>query len=406
MSYDAKVIKVFIASPGDVQKERDLIRETIYEWNMINSVARGIILMPIGWETYSVSSYGAPPQDDINVKLLKSCDLLIGVFWSKLGTPTDQYPSGSVEEIELHASQGKQIMLFFSKAAIPQSLIDVEQMAALREFRKSINGKCLYKEYEDSDKFKDLFSVQLSAKLQESWVLADNTVANPIADTIQDTVKATEIVTFNITKWSEFLQLQIMSDWISCLTTVSPYISVPIYEQLEKLTQWILTRDWKPEHILYSDSFYKFRLILRDLLDVIMSSSDAADREIYRVEKRYHKIEWNPEKYEKLANDYDFRVALIQDLASELCRATNYILDLFRKEIDPLFHIDTGRIYITTGMHEDLRYHFHVVRYKDDEKSIPYKSLDQFKIDRKNRDISMGRGKDSNDPEFLEWNNR
>ncbi|MCB5266485.1 MAG: hypothetical protein PHU99_08030 [Candidatus Cloacimonetes bacterium] len=406
MAYNAKVIRIFITSPGDVQKERGLTRETIHEWNMLNSVARGIILLPVGWETDSVSSYGAPPQDDINMKLLKSCDLLIGVFWSKLGTPTDQYPSGSVEEIELHASQGKQIMLFFSKAAIPQSLIDEKQLAALRKFRKSINGKCLYKEYEDSDKFKELLSVQLSAKLQESWVLADNTLANPIAETIQDTVKATDIVKFNITKWSEFLNLQIMSDWISCLTTASPYISVPIYEQLEKLTQWILTRDWKPEHTLYSDSFYKFRLILRDLLDVIMSSSDVTDREIYRVEKRYNNIEWNPDKYEKLANDYNFRVELIQDLASELCRATNFILDMYRRDIDPMFYIDTGRIYITTGMHEDLRYHFHVVRFRDEDTTIPYSNLNQFKIERKNRDISMGRGISCTDPEFLEWNNR
>lgn len=406
MSFDAKVIKVFIASPGDVQKERDLIRETIYEWNMINSVARGIVLMPVGWETDSISCYGKPPQGDINVKLLKTCDLLIGVFWSKLGTPTDQYPSGSVEEIELHASQGKQIMIFFSKADIPQSLINAEQLDALEEFKKSIKGKCIYKEYENSDKFKDLFSVQLNAKLQESWVLASETVVNPIADTIQDTTKSTEIVTFNITKWSDFLQLQIMSDWISCLTTVSPYISVPIYKQLEKLTQWIITRDWKPEHSLFSDSFYRFRLILQDLLDVIMDSSDVNVREVYRVEKRYQKIEWNPAKYDKLLKDYNFRVALIQDLATELCRATNFILDLYRREIDPLFHIDTGNIYITTGMHEDLRYHFHVVRYNDNENSIPYNTLDQFKIERKNRDISMGRGKDTNDPEFIEWNNR
>ena len=66
MAYNAKVIRIFITSPGDVQKERGLTRETIHEWNMLNSVARGIILLPVGWETDSVSSYGAPPQDDIN----------------------------------------------------------------------------------------------------------------------------------------------------------------------------------------------------------------------------------------------------------------------------------------------------------------------------------------------------
>jgi len=400
MAYNARVIRIFIASPEDIQNERNLVRETIYEWNTINSFSRGIVLMPVGWETDSVASYGASPQDEINRILLESCDLLIGIFWSKLGSPTDHYLSGTVEEIELHASKGKQIMLFFSTASIPQDHIDEEQIDNLYAFKKSISDKSLYKEYEGEDDFKDLFVRQLHAKLNENWVLE---IANP--STVA-TDKANEIVKFNITKWSDILELHEMSNWISHLTSTSPWISYQKCEQLENLKQWILSRNWEPNQQKYSDSFYQFRLILQDFLDVIMDSSVLDAREIYRVEKRYQKIEWNPPKYEKLAKDYDFRVALIQDLAAELCRATNFILDLYRREIDPLFQIDTGYIFITTGPHYDLSFHFHVVRYKDDDNSIPYNTLDQFKIDRKNRDISMGRGKDSNDPEFIEWNNR
>lgn len=400
MGYDAKVIRVFIASPGDVQKERDIVRDTIYEWNTINSFSRGIVLMPVGWETDSVASYGAPPQEEINKKLLESCDLLIGIFWSKLGSPTDQYQSGTVEEIELHASQGKQLMLFFSLAALPQHLINTQQQGALQEFKKTISSKCLFKEYESIDDFKELFFRQLHEKMLEEWVLDIGNSSEVIER------KTNEIVRLNITKWSDILELHEMSNWVSHLTTASPWISYQKCEQLENLKQWILSRNWEPNQQRYSDSFYRFRLILQDLLDVIMDSSDVNVREVYRVEKRYQKIEWNPAKYDKLLKDYNFRVALIQDLATELCRATNFILDLYRREIDPLFHIDTGNIYITTGMHEDLRYHYHVVRYNDNENSIPYNTLDQFKIERKNRDISMGRGKDTNDPEFIEWNNR
>jgi hypothetical protein len=400
MAYDAKVIRIFIASPGDVQKERNLIRDTIYEWNTINSFSRGIVLMPVGWETDSVASYGAPPQDEINTKLLESCDLLIGVFWSKVGTPTDHSLSGTVEEIKLHSEKGKKTMLFFSTAPIPQEHNDEEQIAALKAYKESISGNCMYKDYEGSDSFKDLFVRQLHAKLLEEWVLESD---SPVAVAAS---KANEIVKYNITKWSDILEVHEMSNWISHLTSASPWISHQKYEQLENLKLWILSRNWEFNHQRYSEAFYRFRLILQDLLDVIMDSSVINDREIYRVEKRYHKIEWNPEKYERLAKDYDFRVALIQDLAIELCRATNFILDVYRREIDPLFLINTGSIFITTGPHYDLNFHFYIVHYKDDEKSIPYKSLDQFKIDRKNRDISMGRGKDSNDPEFLEWNNR
>lgn len=400
MAYDAKVIRIFIASPGDVQKERNLVRETIYEWNTINSFSRRIVLMPVGWETDSVASYGAPPQDEINTKLLGSCDLLIGVFWSKLGTPTDHSLSGTVEEIKLHSEQGKQTMLFFSTAPLPQELNDEEQVAALKAFKESISGNCMYKEYEGSDSFKDMFVRQLHAKLLEDWVLESDSPAAVAAS------KANDIIKYNITKWSDILEVHEMSNWISHLTSASPWISHQKCEQLENLKQWILSRNWESNHQRYSEAFYRFRLILQDLLDVIMDSSVINDREIYRVEKRYQNIEWDPDKYERLAKDYDFRVALIQDLAIELCRATNYILDVYRREIDPLFLIDTGSIFITTGPHYDSSFHFHVVHYNEEDKLIPYNNLDQFMVDRKDRDISMGRGIDSNDPEFLEWYNR
>ena len=37
MSYDAKVFNVMIASPSDVESERSIVREVIYEWNAVHS---------------------------------------------------------------------------------------------------------------------------------------------------------------------------------------------------------------------------------------------------------------------------------------------------------------------------------------------------------------------------------
>lgn len=88
MSYQATVFKVMIASPGDVAAERNVIREVITEWNNVNADARRTVLLPVGWETHSVPEMGDRPQAIINKQILGGCDLLVGVFWTRLGTET------------------------------------------------------------------------------------------------------------------------------------------------------------------------------------------------------------------------------------------------------------------------------------------------------------------------------
>ena len=115
MSYDAKVFNVMIASPGDVASERNIIREMIYEWNSVHSRSRKIVLLPVGWESHSSPEMGKTAQEIINNQILDKCDLLVGVFWTRIGTSTAKYVSGNVEEIEKHIDAGKPTMLYFSE---------------------------------------------------------------------------------------------------------------------------------------------------------------------------------------------------------------------------------------------------------------------------------------------------
>jgi len=48
MPIDAKLIRVMIASPGDVLAEREIIRKVIQDWNAVNAIDRSTVLMPIG----------------------------------------------------------------------------------------------------------------------------------------------------------------------------------------------------------------------------------------------------------------------------------------------------------------------------------------------------------------------
>jgi len=74
---------------------------------------------------------------------------------------------------------------------------------------------------------------------------------------------------------------------------------------------------------------------------------------------------------------------------------------LFRAKIDPMFLLNIGHLYITTGPHMDSKDRFYVVLYKE-QGGIPSENLDKFKTDLKNRDVFWGKGVGIDDLEFLE----
>ena len=167
MSYRANTFNVMIASPGDVASERSIIRDVIYEWNAVHSNARKIVLLPIGWESHSSPEMGSSPQSIINNQILDKCDLLVGVFWTRIGTATVDFASGTVEEIEKHVNSGKPAMLYFSSQPVAMDTVDLEQVAKLKTFKESCQGRGLYESYDSHSDFKEKFYRQLQLKLNQ-----------------------------------------------------------------------------------------------------------------------------------------------------------------------------------------------------------------------------------------------
>src|SRR5207249_2083975 len=156
------VLRVMIGSPSDVSSERQAIREIISQWNYVHAEDRKLVLMPVGWETHSTPTMGERPQAIINRQVLASCDLLVAVFWTRLGSPTGLAPSGTVEEIDEHLQAGKPAMLYFSSAPVLPDSVDQQQYAALKTFKKECYDKGLVESYGTVGEFRDKFSRQLS----------------------------------------------------------------------------------------------------------------------------------------------------------------------------------------------------------------------------------------------------
>lgn len=162
MPFIAQVYRIFIASPSDVAEERNAVREIVEEWNVVNAATRGTVLLPVGWDTHAVPEMGIRPQEHINETVLRDCDVLVGMFWSRMGSDAGQGKTGTEEEIEKHLSTGKPARIYFAEKPLPAT-VDTEQLNAVRALRSRIekNRTGLFGCYSDLQGFRDSFRKHL-----------------------------------------------------------------------------------------------------------------------------------------------------------------------------------------------------------------------------------------------------
>jgi hypothetical protein len=166
MSQSVTMLRVFIASPGDVMQERDLICQILQEWNDRHADEYGYVLQPRRWETHAIPELGDRPQAILNRQILDDCDILIGIFWTKLGTPTGEFDSGTVEEIERTAKQGKPVVLYFSE--IPIIDVEANEYNRLKVFQAEIQTRGLYDSYHSHEELRDKVTRHIHAHIR--WI--------------------------------------------------------------------------------------------------------------------------------------------------------------------------------------------------------------------------------------------
>ena len=165
MAVNKTCYKIVIASPSDVQAERKIIVEAIKITNEIFKESN-VFLEPYMWETDAYPSFHPEgPQGVIDESLkIENSDILIGIFYLKLGTPTNKSESGTIHEIkqaiELFENKGiPEIKLYFKKPIIEDldklDKSDFEQFENVKKFKKTMFSKGIIGEFESINIFKD-----------------------------------------------------------------------------------------------------------------------------------------------------------------------------------------------------------------------------------------------------------
>jgi len=159
--------RCLLISPRDVQQERNALADSVTRWNAQIGDTLGARVELIRWEIHSAPDMSAPPQKVLNSQIVEDCDFAVAVFWYRLGTPTEDFSSGSIEEIERLRESGKRVLIYFSSQAVPQGALDIDQFKSLQEIKSKYQQEGLLGTYNDIEDLKQQFILNLTKVIAE-----------------------------------------------------------------------------------------------------------------------------------------------------------------------------------------------------------------------------------------------
>ena len=104
---------LLISCPSDVVDYLEILKESVESFNRTFGAINNIEVVTKHWSTDSYPETGDKPQELLNKQFVRECDAAVALFWTRFGTPTDKYGSGTEEEIEEMLSTGKQVFIYF-----------------------------------------------------------------------------------------------------------------------------------------------------------------------------------------------------------------------------------------------------------------------------------------------------
>lgn len=165
---------LLISCPSDVGAYLENVEKAISSFNHTFGKQNGITIETMHWtkDTYSNMSRDGTAQGEINKQLLIEADMLVGIFWTRFGQPTEKFGSGTEEEINFMMDEGKPVILYFLDKPVPPSQIDLEQIKRINEFKEKHKNDGLYRvlesEAELSLKLRDELELRFSKEISKS----------------------------------------------------------------------------------------------------------------------------------------------------------------------------------------------------------------------------------------------
>lgn len=174
-----KIIRCFIASPGDTAEERNVCERVFNDINTGIGTAYGFILQSLRWENDVHPGLGNGGQDVINSQIRDKYDLFIGIMYTKFGTQTEHAESGTEEEFNIAyeralKQKNMEIMFYFNDAALNPSKLNLEQYQKVTNFRTNVvQQKCMYSMYNGIQDFEQKLRNHLNLYFNKHYLSED-----------------------------------------------------------------------------------------------------------------------------------------------------------------------------------------------------------------------------------------
>ena len=165
-----KILRIVLSSPRDVADERAIMTEVVDELNRGIAKDRNLRLELTLWEKDAQPGFHPDgPQGIIDPILdIQNCDILIGVFWKRFGTPTKDALSGTEHEFRTavaswQQSRQPQIMMYFKEMdANLKTAGEHEQFALVLRFKEEFPRQGLYWTFQSDRDFERLVRQHLT----------------------------------------------------------------------------------------------------------------------------------------------------------------------------------------------------------------------------------------------------
>ncbi|MCY8944318.1 hypothetical protein [Bacillus atrophaeus] len=173
---------LLISCPSDVIEELQIINEQVDNFNRMFGRINNISIDTKHWSKDSYPQSGGRPQELLNQQFVLDCDAAVAVFWTRFGTPTDEYGSGTEEEIEKLIQSGKQVFLYFCEKEAKLSDVDWEQYQKIQKFKERYKGKGIFWTYSTLEELEKLFLNHLTLYFLDKHVKGGEEFSEPKSD--------------------------------------------------------------------------------------------------------------------------------------------------------------------------------------------------------------------------------
>jgi len=142
----ARIISLFVASPGDVATERNHVAEVAAALYRNMAAERDVRFEVLGWKTdVRPRVHEKGPQGPIDEDLpIEQRDIVVGILWKRFGTPIPEMGGATGTEHEIRAaiaawrqSRKPEVVICFNEALYrPKDVAESKQATRVMEFRE------------------------------------------------------------------------------------------------------------------------------------------------------------------------------------------------------------------------------------------------------------------------------